>query len=402
MTMHNSNIVYFAGAEGAPQLGFDLRDYPDLSLQEFKSPLGGMDAATTALAREHGVLLFRAQGNNERDAQAVAAIRRSLGPEAIILALTDASTSLAEARMLNEAGVNEVLPDTIGTEALVAQIYRHSGQNTAAAAPAAKPAAQGKIITVAPARGGVGATTLAINLANSLLDRRGFRTRKARNKVVIVDLDLQFGTVASGLDIDPRDGFYAMASDGTLPDDTFLAQSLIDLPSGLSVFSAPSRMIPLDAIRPEQITSLLTALRAHYDYVVVDLPRTLVGWVSAVLSDTDKLLLVTDSSVPSVRQARRLLDLYEEDNLALPVEIVVSGESKPMLPGANHKEAARLLGRPLAHWLPHDPKAARTAIDRGMPLEEAARGSALRKKISAIAAAMHAEFENKSANKDKR
>ena len=311
-------------------------------------------------------------------------------------------TTLTEARRLNEAGVDEVLPDTISTEALVAQIFRHSRRSDAAPEGARDRRRAGKIIAVAPARGGVGATTLATNLAYSLLDRRGLRRKQAQNKVALVDLDLQFGTVASSLDIDPRDGFYTMATDGVLPDDTFLEQTLSDHASGLSVYTAPSRMIPLESITPEQITNLLTALRADHDYVVLDLPRTLVGWMSAVLETCDKLLLVTDSAVPSVRQARRLLDVYEEDNLALPVEIVMSGEKKPLFPKSHHREAARLLDRPLTHWLPHDPRAARRSIDRGVLLDEAARGSALRKSITAIGRAVMAGSQDKTSKKDKR
>lgn len=402
MNMHNSNVVYVSDSEGSSQLVAGLKEIPGIALRECRGRDGRMDPATTAVAREHGVILFHARNNIDLDVAAVVAMRRSLGAEAVILALTDASTSLAEARLLNDAGVNDVLPDTIRPEALVAQIYRYSGQYAAPAMPARAAAALGKVIAVAPSRGGVGATTLATNLAQSLLDRRGFRRKTARNSVALVDLDLQFGTVASCLDIDARDGFYTMATEGVLPDQTFVDQSLSELPSGLSVFSAPSRMVPLDAIKPEQIASLLAALRVRHDYVIIDLPRTLVGWVSAVLEACDKLLLVTDSSVPTVRQARRLLDVYEEDNLALPVEIVVSGEKKPMFQAAHHKAAEKLLNRPLRYWLPHDPKAARSAIDRGLPLEQAASGSGLRKAIAAIGGAMVADLQEKSSKKANR
>ena len=121
----------------------------------------------------------------------------------------------------------------------------------------------------------------------------------------------------------------------------------------------------------------------QFDYVVVDLPRSLVQWVVSVLERTDRLMLVTDCTVPSVRQARRLLDLYLENNPTLQVEVVMSQEHKPMIRGSHHIEAAKLLERPFRHWLPFDPRAARKAADRGAPLS-AMGSSALSKAVASL------------------
>jgi pilus assembly protein CpaE len=150
------------------------------------------------------------------------------------------------------------------------------------------------------------------------------------------------------------------------------------------VLSAPSKFAPLEAVTAAQVGALLDALVQDFDHVVIDLPRSLVLWVAAVLERTDRLLLVSDCTVPSVRQARRLLDLYLETNPSLAIEVVMSQEHKPLIRSSQHAEAQKLLERPFRHWLPFDPRAARRAADRGAPLAAAAGSSPLSKAIAAL------------------
>ncbi|MEX0282467.1 MAG: CpaE family protein [Arenibacterium sp.] len=393
MNMHIRNVAFFAGNEAPGRLMEELSERLGVQVHTIETTLPQAHETAAAAALEHNVILFRAQGDIQLDITAVKSLRTVAGAEVAILALSDANTSLEQARRLIEAGVDDVQPDTISGDALVAQIARISTfHHNSANAQNAAPAKTGKIIAVTAARGGLGSTTLATNLAYELTERRGIRRKTPKNSVAILDLDVQFGAVASFLDVEPRDGLYTIASEGTQPDDTFVSQSLSDATCGVSVFSAPQRPIPLDAFHPDQVSALLKSLQARFDYVVVDLPRTLVGWIGAVLSACDKVLLVTDMTVPTIRQARRLLDVYEEDNLILPLDVVVSGERKPLFMGRHHTEATKLLDRPLAHWLPDDRKNTRLAIDRGQVLADVAARSALRKSISKLASSLIAEM----------
>lgn len=244
---------------------------------------------------------------------------------------------------------------------------------------------EGQVIAVARSRGGIGATMLAVNLAHQLATIGSTRKSGPARRVALVDLDLQFGMVAGFLDLEPSPALYDMARDGGIPDDTFLDQSLQSTPDGLDVLCAPSAFAPLDALRPDQLRGLIEALQARYDYVVVDLPHALVDWVSPVLAHAGLMYLVTDLSVPSLQQARRLIDAYAEDNLALEIEIVVNHEARPLLPHRHHQEAARALERELRHWLPDDRRAAKEAADRGLPLGRVARHSSLAKAVGKLA-----------------
>lgn len=363
-----------------------LRNMPLVKLEEHEGTLAAMNGTAVRLAAMHDMVIFKTDGGSPEDLVAIAALNKALAADSVILALANDDISLAAARALTQAGVDEVLPYPVSPEELRDHVARwtkpvpvelSTGQQ-------GRQSPQGKVITITQARGGVGATTLAVNLADRLLDRAGLIKKVARNRVALVDLDLQFGAVASFLDLQPNDALYQLATVGSVPDAAFTRAAMQELSSGMSVMTAPSSFVPMEALRAEQVASLIDNLRAEFDYVVVDLPRTLVDWVSPVLQRTDRLMLVTDSSVPSVRQARRLIDFYLEDSPSMPIEIVINNEKKPLITRRHHIEAAKVLERPLNAWIAHDPVAAREAIDRGAPLSSAAPRSALARGINAL------------------
>src|SRR5690606_470083 len=134
---------------------------------------------------------------------------------------------------------------------------------------------------------------------------------------------------------------------------------------------------------------------AEYDYVVVDMPHALVHWVEPVLARAQKVLVATDTTVPGVRHARRLANFYSEETPTLPIEIVVVHEKRPMFLSGQQKEAAKVLDRPLMHWLPDDGTSAVEAMDRGQPIVELRASSelsrAFRKMAKTIAKSLAAQ-----------
>lgn len=283
-------------------------------------------------------------------------------------------------------------PPAAGEEA--GSTHRAAGADPVAEAPARLPVkwspAESRLILVAKARGGAGATSVAVNLAVELARKRGLFRGSPPRRVAIVDLDVQFGNVASLLDLEDRGGMLALLRMAGDPDAQAVRNALLAHRSGLRVLGAPRSAIPLEALDADRIEAILAALMAEFDYVVVDLPPVLMIWMEPLLRRASQVLMVCDLTVPSVASARRVIDLMREDNPALPVEVLVSRETKPLFRRRIHREASKALGLPLAHWLPDEPKLSRIALDRGEPLALLAPRSPWAKAIRNLAAAIDA------------
>lgn len=360
-----------------------------VSIDVHPTTLAAVNGKAVKMANEHDLIVFRL--NPDTDRAAVADLRAKAGGKGTLLALSDAPISLVEARDLKKAGIDEILPFPLPSDDLRDQLLELSGRGPRLPALIERSGPLGQVIAVAPVRGGIGASMVAVNLADQLQAKTGFWRKSASKRVALVDLDIQFGTVASALDLNASDTFYRLATETIVPDRTFLAQSMEVHSSGLTVLTAPDRFAPLDAFDRKQIDAVIGHLQREYDFVVVDMPRTLVDWISPILSRCARLLLVTDTSVPSIRQARRLIDFYTEERLDLPVDIVVNREKKPLVASSSHAEAAKVLDRPLKYWLPDDPRRARSALDRGLLLSQLSQGGQLLPAIRKMARKLLAE-----------
>lgn len=231
---------------------------------------------------------------------------------------------------------------------------------------------EGRVILVAKARGGIGATTLAVSLALEAQLQSAKRRGSAGGRVALVDLDVQLGNAGNFLDLADRGGMLALARLGADPDAQAVRHALVRHPSGLSLLAAPATPIPFEAFDSGRISAIIDVLAAENDLVIVDLPPALITWLEPLLQRAERLLMVTDLAVPSLSRARRILNLMTEDQPDLPVEIVVAHEKKPFRLGRTHRDAEAALGHPLRHWLPDEARLARQALDRGEPLAQLA------------------------------
>ena len=247
----------------------------------------------------------------------------------------------------------------------------------------------GRIILVAKARGGIGATTLAVNLALEMRMQAMKHRGSAGGRVALVDLDVQLGNAGSLLDLADRGGMLALAQLGPEPDAQAVRHAMVRHPSGLSVLAAPATAIPFDAFDIKRISCIFDALAAENDIVFVDLPPALINWLDPLLLRAERLLMVTDLAVPSIVRARRIISLLTESRPTLPVNIVVAHEKKPFRIGQIHRDAEAALGHPLRHWLPDEAKLARQSLDRGEPLVQLAPRCGWSKAVRAMAADLH-------------
>lgn len=258
----------------------------------------------------------------------------------------------------------------------VASLAKTSEDEAAAAAPTR----MASIIPVLRARGGAGASTVAVNLATELAN-----SSKFVEKVLLLDLDIQNGMVATALDLADSPAFSDLLLNGATPDAAFVKRAIVEHKSGLFVLPAPDVFAPLDAINEAMMTALLAQLQPMFDHIIVDMPHAVTHWFQAVLAQSSRVLVVTDTAVTSIKQTKRLVDLISEDHMTLPIQVLVNREKRPMFLSAAQKEAERTLDRELTHWIPSDPSAARLALDTGVPLGTCAKRSAASKALALLA-----------------
>ncbi len=351
-----------------------------------KDSVEGVNGAAISLTALHDVVLFDVDETSDNMLETAQSICDARMPNAIIIALAPEDLPLEKARQLKKLGVDDVLPRKAINEEIVPQVDAIRARRQAQL-PAVwgGQATLGKVIAVAKSRGGVGSSLVAANMANELQCKEGFFKKKAANEVAVVDLDFQFGSIAALMDVEESDAMWRMAMEESIPDSAFLEQAMTKAPCGVDVLAAPSRYGPLSAIKEEQISAILDSLKRTHDYVVVDLPRALVEWITPVLAQADRLYLVTDVAVPSVRSARKLMDFYQAENPAIDIQLVASLEKKPLFPAAHHRAAAKLLEQDFAYWVPKDDRTVRESVDRGIPLQDVSNRAPATRAIKKLA-----------------
>jgi pilus assembly protein CpaE len=230
-------------------------------------------------------------------------------------------------------------------------------------------------------KGGVGVTTLVVNLAVAL--------QAAQRNVALVDLDVYSGDAAFFLDVKPACTLRQVVASEHL-DPVFVRGAMVRHASGLSILAAPAAgrdEAPL-ALSGERTMAILELVTGMHELTLVDTPGIPSDATRAALGAADRVLLVTDLTVPALRGCMRTLEWMRGEGIdpASTVDVIVNrhdGRSAAEVPA---KEASRTLGLPLRALLPRDDAAAIGAANAGKPLSEMCPGGLLERAITALAA----------------
>lgn len=219
----------------------------------------------------------------------------------------------------------------------------------------------GKLVAVMGTRGGVGATTTATSLSWIIAQQR-------RRKVALVDLDLQFGTVALSLDIEPSHGLREALESADRIDSLFLDRMMMEYSDRLSVISAEESPDETLLIDYSAVDLLLNELRGKFHYVIVDVPRSANTCTLQVLEQATDLILVSDLSLAGMRDTMRTIGFLPSMNASCKSVIVASrvGEHKTgEMPKAEFEKG---IGRKVDFVLPFDAKTVASATNFGQPV----------------------------------
>ncbi len=242
----------------------------------------------------------------------------------------------------------------------------------------------GVVLPVHGLAGGAGASTFATNLAWELATM----SKTDAPRVCLIDLDFQFGSSATYLDLPRKDAVFELLTDTASADSDTLLAAMLTFNDKLHVLTAPSDMLPLDIVSPEDIGRILDMARANFDFVVIDMPRTVVAWTETVLTRAHVYFALMELDLRSAQNVLRLTRALKAEGLPhekLRYVLNRSPRFTDLSAKSRVKRMAESLDIAIELQLPDGGAQVTQANDHGLPLSENAGKNPLRREIQKLA-----------------
>lgn len=217
-------------------------------------------------------------------------------------------------------------------------------------------------IAVIGSRGGVGSSTLAVNLAWILAEERKYRT-------TLVDLDLEFGTIALSLDLEPTRGLREALENPARVDGLFISSATAKLTDTLSIMATEENLTAEAQYNPNAVDALFEALGRTNDAIVVDVPRNSYSVRRRVFETATEIILVTELNLSGLRDSLRLLRSIAEVAPDTQVRVVANRSAGPKQ-AMQLKDFQKALEHRVDLQLPDEPKVFNAAANSGKPLAQ--------------------------------
>ncbi len=245
-------------------------------------------------------------------------------------------------------------------------------------------ARRGRVITAYGVAGGVGTSTFVVNLAWEI----AAAVRRQGQRVVLLDFNFQYGSIATYLDVPRREAVYELVSDASSLDQTGLKQALSVYQEKLHVLTAPRDALPLDIVSPSDVTAIIGLAREAFDYVLIDMPQVLMNWSEQVYTASDEFFALMEVDMRSAQNMFRFLRTLKAEDMPLDKIRFVLNRA-PGLTDLGGKQRVRRvaasLGIEYAYQMPDGGRQVVNACDQGVPLADAARSNPLRREIARVA-----------------
>ena len=377
----------------------------DLTFDEAKAFLTQPEASSLEF------ICVAVDGQDEADLSLVTGIVKAAKDRDVKVILIADQVSPAGLHQMLRMGAEDFVPYPLPDGALHDAIERlRKARETAAAAPPpaapaphlhavtddhaqhptfkAKGDRNGVILPIHGLAGGSGASTFATNLAWELATI----SKTDAPRVCLLDLDFQYGSVATYLDLPRKEAVFEVLSDTAAIDSDALLQAMLTYNDRLHVFTAPADMLPLDIVTAEDIGRIIDMAQSNFDFVVIDMPKTIVAWTETVLSRAHVYFTTLDLDLRSAQNVLRLVRALKAE--ALPHEklrFVLNRAPKftDLAAKSRVKRMAESLEIKLELQLPDGGHAVTQANDHGQTLAESATKNPLRKEIQKLAQSLY-------------
>ncbi len=244
----------------------------------------------------------------------------------------------------------------------------------------------GRICTLFSPKGGVGVTTLAINLATNIFNVTGKPT-------ILVDLDLSAGDVSTFLNLSPSYNISDVTVNISRLDRHFLKSVVSRHDSGIFVLAEPHRVEEGVSISAAELMKVLELLKKMFDYVVIDTQTVLDKRTMTAVEMSDLLLLPFVLSLPGIKNVRRHLTYFERSVSRNKVKLIVNRYHKKG--DIDLEEAARVLNRDIFSIIPNSYDIAIRCLNKGVPFSSYEPDSELNRAIRGLAVQVAGETGEK-------
>ncbi len=238
--------------------------------------------------------------------------------------------------------------------------------------------ARSQCVCVTSASGGMGATTIACNLALEL-------GQLTESTCALADLNLQFGDAATNFDTDPKYTWYDLAVALEELDAGILKDAMTGLSCNVALLPRPDSIDQFALITPDVVHRVVELLNSNFECVVIDMPRTMDSVSMAAQSQADVIVIVSQLLIPCLRNTKRYFDALCQAGIPEErIQIVVNRTTKT--PGrVTEKDVEEMIGRPIYCAIPNDYEFIARSLDYGRPIAAVDRSNPVREAIREMA-----------------
>jgi len=297
---------------------------------------------------------------------------RKIGPENSLIIL-GTSNDVSVFRRMIALGAKDYI-----VKPLTAEVFKDAVENIDRQALAAQVAQSGRLTVVIGVRGGVGASTIATNLAWIMATEEKLRT-------ALLDLDLHFGTSTLALDLETGGGFREALENPHRLDKLFLDRAIAKVGENLAVLGTEEPIEEFVDVNPESIDTLIGEVSQDYNQIIVDLPRHLLPTQGALLASADTVLLVSDQTLAGIRDINRITQAMTALSTKGRILRVVSRVGGERALQVSKADFTRALSESIDFTIPEDAKTLTICANAGKAISSVATKAPISKALRELA-----------------
>jgi pilus assembly protein CpaE len=343
-----------------------LSSFRELSLEEFVS------------GKSYDLLILEIGEELERDFELIHSIQNSGLVQDFFLTSSNLQPELLIRALRSGAG--EFIPQPMKREEVEAAVRKYLDRKKSNGGVHGKSDKRGKVIHVIGSKGGVGTTTIAVNLAASLM-----KSSPPSVSVVLMDMNSLFGEIPVFLNIQPEFNWSEVARNISRLDSHYLMSILSKHKDGMYILPSPTGLDGIGVSSPGFIENILGFMRQVFDFIVIDGGQSLDEVSLKILEMSDSLFLIAILSLPCLTNVKRLLRTFEK--LGYPrneqIRIIINRYHKKSLISLKDAEAA--LNQKIYSLIDNDYPTTMSAINQGKTLDVIAPKAEVTKNIRSLA-----------------